>query len=118
VADNGCKEGAIGPMLKLDFVVDLGVELQNIAFQEVSGMDKEVQVSEYPHSNSVLFSSQKIPGIVKYGNIALKRPVFVNDNKFWELMDQIAMNTIARRTILIKLFDENMKTTMQWQLNY
>jgi phage tail-like protein len=32
-------------------------------------------------------------------------------------MDEIKMNTIKRRTVLIKLLDENGKVTMQWQLN-
>jgi phage tail-like protein len=58
-----------------------------------------------------------MPGIVKYGNITMKRGIFVNDNNFWKWMDEIKMNTIKRRTVLIKLLDEDGKVTMQWQLN-
>ncbi len=117
MADDGSAQGSTWPMPKFRFEVDLGTELQGVAFQEVSGMDKEVQVIEYRHSNSPLFSVQKMPGIAKYGNVTMKRGVFVNDNNFWEWMDQIAMNTIARRVVLIKLLDENGDVTMQWQLN-
>lgn len=117
MADDGSKEDKIWPMPKFRFEVDLGTELKNVAFQEVSGMDKEVQIIEYRHSNNKLFSSEKMPGIVKYGNITMKRGVFVNDNSFWKWMDEIEMNTIKRRTVLIKLLDEKGKTTMQWQLN-
>lgn len=117
MADNGSKEGATWPMPKFRFEVDLGKELTGVAFQEISGMDVENQVIEYRKSNSKLFSTEKMPGIVKYGNITMKRGVFVNDNKFWDWHTEIQMNTIKRRTVLIKLLDENGKVTMQWQLD-
>jgi len=117
MADDGSKQGSTWPLPKFRFEVDFGSQLKGIAFHEVSGMDKEVQVIEYRHSNSPLFSTIKMPGIAKYGNVTMKRGVFVNDNTFWKWMDEIKMNTIARRTVLIKLLDENGKVTMQWQLN-
>ncbi|QXH50501.1 phage tail protein [Pseudomonas fakonensis] len=117
MADDGSKQGATWPLPKFRFEVDFGTQLKGIAFQEVSGMDKEVQVIEYRHSNSALFSTIKMPGIAKYSNVTMKRGVFVNDNTFWAWMDEIKMNTIARRTVLIKLLDEAGAVTMQWQLN-
>lgn len=117
MSDNGSTENRTWPMPKFRFEVDLGSELKGVAFQEVSGMDKEVQVIEYRASNSPLFSMEKMPGIAKYGNVTMKRGIFVNDNNFWKWMDEIKMNTIPRRTVLIKLLDENGKVTMQWQLN-
>ena len=76
-------------MPKFRFKVDLGTELKGVAFQEVSGMDAEVQVIEYRKSNSPLFSTEKMPGIAKYGNITMKRGVFVNDNSFWKRMSRL-----------------------------
>lgn len=116
MADDGSKQDAVWPLPKFYFEVDLGTELKGVAFQEVSGMDKEVQVIEYRHSNNKLFSTIKMPGIAKYGNITMKRGVFVNDNTFWNWMDEIKMNTIARRDVLIKLLDEEANVTMQWEL--
>ncbi|MGZ5051480.1 MAG: phage tail protein [Methylobacter sp.] len=113
---DGSKEDNNWPLPKFYFEVDLGSELKSVAFQEVSGMDKEVQVIEYRHSNSKLFSTIKMPGIVKHGNITMKRGVFVNDNTFWNWMAEIKLNTIKRRTVLIKLLDEEGKVTMQWEL--
>lgn len=117
MADNGDHEGATWPMPKFRYKVDFGTELKGVAFQEVSGMDVENQIIEYRKSNSQLFSTEKMPGIVKYGNVTMKRGVFVNDNTFWDWQAQIAMNTIKRCTVLIKLLDENGDVTMQWQLN-
>lgn len=115
--DDGSKEGATWPLPKFRFEVDFGDELKGIAFQEVSGMDAETQVIEYRKSNSKLFSTEKMPGIAKYGNVTLKRGIFVNDNSFWDWLAEIKMNTIKRRAVLIKLLDEAGTVTMQWQLH-
>jgi phage tail-like protein len=117
MANDGSKENATWPMPKFRFEVDLGVGQESVSFQEVSGLDVENQIREYRKSDSSLFSTEKMPGIVKYGNITMKRGVFVNDNTFWKWHAEIQMNTIKRRTVLIKLLDENGSVTMQWQLN-
>ena len=117
MADDGSKQGATWPLPKFRFEVDLGTELKGVAFQEVSGMDVENQIIEYRKSNSPLFSAEKMPGITKYGNVTMKRGVFVNDNASWNWHAEIKMNTIKRRTVLIKLLDETGKVTMQWTLN-
>lgn len=117
MADDGSKQGSTWPMPKFRFEVDLGTELQKVAFQEVSGMDVENQIIEYRASNSPLFSTIKMPGIVKYGNITMKRGVFVNDNNFWNWHAEIKMNVIKRRTVIIRLLDEAGGTTMQWTLD-
>lgn len=117
MADNGSTQGATWPLPKFRFEVDFGTTLKGIAFQEVSGMEVENQVVEYRKSNNLLFSTQKMPGIVKYGNITMKRGIFTNDNTLQNLHEEIKMNLIKRRTILIKLLDEAGNFTMQWQLN-
>lgn len=117
MADDGRAQGATWPMPKFRFEVDLGTELKGVAFQEVSGMEAENQIIEYRKSNSKLFSTEKMPGIVKYGNVTLKRGVFANDNTFWNWHAEIKMNVIKRRTVLIRLLDESGKATMQWQLD-
>ncbi len=106
----------IWPMPKFRFEVDFGEDIGTVAFQEVSGMDVESQIIEYRNSSSPLFSTPKMPGIKKYGNITMKRGVFVNGNSFWNWHQQISMNTVKRRTVVIKLLDENGNTTMEWVL--
>lgn len=70
--DDGSVQGPTWPMPKFRFEVDLGTQLKGVAFQEVSGMDVENQVIEYRKSNSPLFSTEKMPGIAKYGNVTMK----------------------------------------------
>lgn len=114
--DSNKNEATTWPMPKFSFEVDLGPELKGISFQEVSGIDMETQVIEYRKGNSPLFATEKMPGIAKYGNVTMKRGIFVNDNAFWNWHAEIKMNTIKRRTILIKLLDESGMVIMQWSL--
>jgi len=116
MADDGNKKGSTWPMPMFRFEVDFGSELTGVPFQEVSGMDVGTQVIAYRASNSKLFS-EKMPGIPKYGNVTMKRGIFLNDNAFWNWHAEIKMNTIKRRTILIKLLDEVGNVTMQWLLS-
>lgn len=118
MADDGSRlGGSTWPMPKFRFEVDLGDNLQCIAFQEVSGLDVETQIIEYRKPNSPLFSGLKMPGIVKGGNVTMKRGVFANDNSFWQWHQQINMNTIIGRTVVIRLLDEAGAVTMQWTLS-
>ena len=117
MANNGTAQGTPWPMPKFRFSVDWGTIKTNIAFQEVSGLEAETQVIEYRDSNSKTFSTVKMPGIAKYGNVTMKRGVFANDNIFWTWYNQIKMNTIQRQTVVIKLLDQAGGTVVTWTLN-
>lgn len=112
----GETQNNIWPLPKFRFTVDWGSQT-NIAFQEVTGLEAETQIIEYRAGNSPIFSTIKMPGIAKYGNVTMKRGIFVNDNTFWNWYKQITMNTIARINVVIKLLDETGKVTMMWTLN-
>lgn len=114
--NDGSKQGTPWPLPKFKFSVDWGDVRKNIAFQEVSGMDTETQIIEYRGSSSKEYSTVKMPGIVKYGNVTMKRGIFTADNHFWTWYDQIQMNTIKRQTVTIKLLDEKDNVAVTWTL--
>lgn len=94
------------------------VKIGNTAavFQEVSGLDIEAQIIEYRHGDRREFSTVKMPGIKKTGNVTLKKGVFVKDTSFWDWYSQIRMNTIERTTVVISLLDGDGNPTMVWTL--
>lgn len=111
----GKTQGAVWPLPKFRFSVDWG-SVKDISFQEVSGMEAEAQVIEYRHGNSANSSTIKMPGLKKFGNITMKKGIFVKDNTFFDWFTKVNMNTIERQTVIIKLLDEGGAPTMTWTL--
>ncbi|AEV32322.1 MULTISPECIES: phage tail protein [Flavobacteriales] len=116
MADDGSAQGATWPLPKFYFKVSLGSQDNTVSFQEVSGLDTEAQPIEYRHGDSTVFSTIKMPGIVKSGNVTLKKGVFVKDNNFFKWYEGIKMNIIKRETVTIQLLDEGANPTMTWTL--
>ena len=104
----------VWPLPKFHFEVKWDSEV--MSFQEVSGLDTEAQPIEYRHGDSPEFSTIKIPGIKKYGNVTMKKGIFKSDNKFGDWYSEIKMNTIKRMPITISLLDEAGAPTMVWTL--
>ena len=104
------------PLPKFYFKVTFGSMGNGVSFQEVSGLDTETQPIKYRHSDTKQFSTIKMPGMVKYGNVTLKRGIFVNDTNFWKWYDAVKMNLIKRETVTIQLLDERGSPTRTWSL--
>lgn len=88
-----------------------------LLFQEVSGLDAETQPIEYRSGDNPIFTSIKMPGIQKYGNVTLKKGIMPNNSQFWEWLNQVRMNTVKRTTMTITLQDESGESTMTWTLS-
>jgi phage tail-like protein len=116
MAENGVTQDNVWPLPKFYFTVKLGSQDSTVSFQEVSGLEAETQIIEYRQSNSKQFSTIKMPGIAKYGNVILKKGIFIKDNNFFKWYDAIKMNTIKRETVTIQLLDESGNPTMTWTL--
>ena len=115
MADDGSAQSTtVWPMPKFYFQVKW--DSQVMRFQEVSGLDIQSEEIKYRHGNSPVFSVIKMPGMKKYGNITMKKGVFKGDNKFWDWLNQIKLNTIKRVPVTISLLDEEGNDTMVWTL--
>ncbi len=106
----------VWPLPKFYFSVQLGDDT-TVSFQEVDGLDSETQIIEYRHGNSPVFYPIKMPGLGKVSNVTMRKGIFVNDSKFWDWYNEIKMNTIARRTVIISLLDETGTPKRTWTLN-
>ena len=106
----------VWPLPKFYFSVQLGDDT-TVSFQEVDGLDSETQIIEYRHGNSPVFYPIKMPGLGKVSNVTMRKGIFVNDSKFWDWYNEIKMNTILRRTVIISLLDETGTPKRTWTLN-
>jgi phage tail-like protein len=104
----------VWPLPKFYFSVKWGDA--DMAFQEVSGLDIENEPLEYRAGNSKVFSKIKMPGMIKSGNITMKKGVFVKDNAIFDWFAAVKMNTIERKAITISLLDEEGNPTMVWKV--
>ncbi|MDC3133190.1 phage tail protein [Flavobacteriaceae bacterium] len=111
----GGEQDQYWPMPKFYFSVDIGDDT-DISFQEVSGLNIETDVVEYRHGNSPTHSVIKMPGLMKYQDIELKRGVFADDHTFYELISQIKLNTYTRVAVQIRLLDELDAPRVTWDL--
>lgn len=87
-----------------------------VTFSEVTGLNIEVQPIEYRDGASPEYSATKMPGMKKYGNLTMKRGVFASDNEYYAWMQEIALNKITRRDIIISLLNENHAPVMTWKV--
>ncbi|MEN9353615.1 MAG: hypothetical protein RL318_940 [Fibrobacterota bacterium] len=113
--ENGAKQSKnVWPLPKFYFKVEWGKEV--MSFQEVSGLDIQSEEIKYRRGDSPVFSVVKMPGMVKVGNVTMKKGVFKGDNKYWDWFAKIKMNTIERVPVTISLLDETGKAAMTWKL--
>ena len=112
--DGSTQSASIWPMPKFHFLVKWGDT--QMSFQEVSGLEVKSDELKYRAGDSSIYSVVKMPGIVTYNNVTMKKVIFKGDNKFWDWFSQIKMNTIKRIDITICLLDETDSPTMTWTL--
>src|SRR3954453_7429317 len=115
MADDGSTKDATWPTAKFHFNVQIGQQ-GSLTFQEVSGLDAETQPIEYRPGDSRQFSTIKMPGIKKYGNITMKKGIFKGDKALWDKFNEIKLGALHRVPVTIQLCDENGNPTMVWTL--
>lgn len=91
------------PLTTANFVVEIdGLGVAD--FSEVTGLGVEVDVIEYRQGTDPAGTPRKIPGLVKYGNVTLKRGI-ARDNALWSWISQVIRGPVERRTVIIRLLD-------------
>ncbi|WP_299772774.1 phage tail protein [uncultured Tateyamaria sp.] len=112
--DDSPQSQNIWPLPAFYFQVTMAGE--DMTFQEVSGLDVESQPIEYRAGNSKVFSTIKMPGLRKTGNLTLKKGVFTRGQTLWDWFSGIKMNTIKRQDLTISLRDGSGTPTMVWRV--
>ncbi len=97
------------------------IDGEQISFQEISGLDHEVDVIEYRHGDSEVFSVIKLAGLTKTTDLTCKKGIFKDDDRLLELLNKVYekdyySNSDSRMDILVELLDETGETMMTWNI--
>lgn len=113
--DGSAQSTTVWPLPAFRFEVKWGTAVMH--FEEVSGLDAEARPIEYRHGDSPRFSTVKMPGVRKFGDVTLKKGTFVGgDDKLQDWISGIKLNTVERKALTISLQGESGQPTMTWTL--
>ena len=104
----------INPYKKYNYKVLLD-NSEEAGFSEVSSPDITSDPVEYREGNMTGKTAGKQPGILKYGNVTLKRGV-TESQVFVAWMKDIQDGKAPRKTVVITLMDDEMNEVASWQL--
>jgi len=107
--------GSSWPIAKFHFYVMIGGT--ELGFQSVEGLEAKVGVIEYRDGNAPFFGKEKVPGMISYENITLKKGMFSNDTNANSWFKEIAQDRqyTKRRTIIIAMMDNNLIPQFIWR---
>jgi phage tail-like protein len=84
-------------------------------FSEVTGLNAESNVIEYREGPDSI-NARKLPGLIKYGNVTLKRGV-TNDPELFTLFKKVIDGDISRDdSMSIVLLNEKRTEAVRWNL--
>jgi phage tail-like protein len=101
------------PITNFQFIVSFGGE--TTAFQEVILPESKIEVIEYRDGSDVLSSVRKIPGLVKYSNLILKRGL-TKSSELYEWFKQTKQGTLERRDITVSILNKEREPFATWKL--
>ena len=98
--------GQFNFLIEIDGVVKGG-------FSEASGLTTDTNVIEYRDGNEIT-TVRKLPGLMKYNNIVLKRG-WTNDRSLWEWRKKVIDGKTQRVSGAIVLKDEARNDALRWK---
>lgn len=102
------------PFVGHNFAVELD-GITGTGFKECSGLECSQTAIDYREGTDSTLSKRKVPGLVNWTNITLKRGI-TSDRKLWEWQEKAARGKVDRRSISIILFDDAGSERMRWNV--
>jgi phage tail-like protein len=106
------------PYGQFNFLVQIdGVTMAG--FSEVSGLTTDTNVMEYrdgSDNNHGVNTVRKLPGLIKYNNIVLKRG-FTQDASLWNWRQSVLQGSTQRQSGSISLLDEGRNKVLSWSFH-
>jgi phage tail-like protein len=103
------------PVASFNFQLEIG-GITRAGFSEVTGLNAEAAVVEYREGTDDIHT-RKLPALIKFGNVTLKRGVVLNDADMFTLFKNVLDGDIVRAdTMSIVLLDEKRQEVVRWNL--
>ncbi|MBW4508251.1 MAG: phage tail protein [Scytonematopsis contorta HA4267-MV1] len=83
-------------------------------FRDVTGLSSTQAAGEYREGTDPL-TKRKIPGLVSYGNVTLKRGM-TNNDELWKWRQSLMKGVADRREVSIVLLDDTGVEKIRWNL--
>jgi phage tail-like protein len=100
------------PYGQFNFLVEIdGVILGG--FSECSGLTGDTNMIEYREGNEQQGTTRKLPGLMKYNNVVLKRG-WTKDRSLWNWRKKVIDGKTQRTSGTITLLDEARQPALRW----
>src|SRR5689334_22344118 len=100
------------PFGQFNFIVQIdGINVA--AFSEVSGLSTDTNIIEYRDGNEKVGTVRKLPGLMKYANLVLKRG-WTASKDLWVWRKTVIDGKTVRHSGAIVLLDESRSPALTW----
>jgi phage tail-like protein len=100
------------PYGQFNFLVEIdGIVVAG--FSEVSGLTTDTNIIEYREGSEKVGTVRKLPGLMKYNNLVLKRG-WTADKQLWTWRKQVIDGKTQRKGGSVILLDESRSTALRW----
>ncbi len=100
------------PYGQFNFLIEIDGVIQG-GFSEASGLTTDTNVIEYREGNEQHGTTRKLPGLIKYNNIVLKRG-WTDNRALWEWRKKVIDGQTSRTTGTITLMNEARQPALRW----
>lgn len=84
-------------------------------FREASGLDTGQDPVEYRNGDEKQLTVRKLPGLIKYSNITLKRGI-TDDKDLWEWRKKVMDGKVERKNVSIVLLSDDLQEKLRWNI--
>jgi phage tail-like protein len=100
------------PYSQFNFLIEIDGVVKG-GFSECSGLTSDTNVIDYREGNEKQLTTRRLPGLMKYTNIVLKRG-YTADTSLWNWRQDVINGQISRTTGSIILLDDARNTALTW----
>lgn len=101
------------PLSQFNFILQID-GIQSAGFTEVSGLSTESDIIEYREGHDQPYM-RKLPGLIKFGDITLKRGYTLN-RELWTWRKSTLDGLTERKNCSVTLLDEARQPAVRWNI--